>query len=562
MLKSLYIENLAVISRADIELQKGLNVFTGETGAGKTVLIGAISAVLGQRMPKDLIRTGETRAQVSAVFTDLSDTAQKLLDEYGYELDEDGSLLITRVIRPDSTECRVGGRPATAAVLRALGGELIDLHGQHDNTRLLSPEYHLSLVDQFAGTAEKLASYGESWKTLTRLRAELKKCSMDEGERARRIDLLQYQVQEIEEADPAPGEEEELSAQRRLMRNASRVAEALGEAKELLSPEYGEQAGVEDQFSSLAAAVSEAARFIPELEAAAGRLTDITYELEELGRDLADYQESVDFSPRQLDAVEERLSLLHTLKTKYGPDIEAVLAYAKKARAELEALMDTDNRRERLQKAVQAAQAEAQKKADELSALREKAAGELAAAVEGELRDLEMPGVRLSVRRERQALGPLGQDSMELLISPNPGEPPKPLHKIASGGEISRVMLSLKNVLTSARAHVASIFDEVDTGVSGRAADKIGRKLAEVSRYRQVLCVTHLAQVAAYAGQHLYICKSTRDGRAFTEVHPLEGDGRVKELARIISGDHVTQAALLNAGEMIAEARRKAEQSE
>ncbi len=562
MLKSLYIENLAVISRADIELQKGLNVFTGETGAGKTVLIGAISAVLGQRMPKDLIRTGETRAQVSAVFTDLSDTAQKLLDEYGYEPDEDGSLLITRVIRPDSTECRVGGRPATAAVLRALGGELIDLHGQHDNTRLLSPEYHLSLVDQFAGTAEKLASYGESWKTLTRLRAELKKCSMDEGERARRIDLLQYQVQEIEEADPAPGEEEELSAQRRLMRNASRVAEALGEAKELLSPEYGEQAGVEDQFSSLAAAVSEAARFIPELEAAAGRLTDITYELEELGRDLADYQESVDFSPRQLDAVEERLSLLHTLKTKYGPDIEAVLAYAKKARAELEALMDTDNRRERLQKAVQAAQAEAQKKADELSALREKAAGELAAAVEGELRDLEMPGVRLSVRRERQALGPLGQDSMELLISPNPGEPPKPLHKIASGGEISRVMLSLKNVLTSARAHVASIFDEVDTGVSGRAADKIGRKLAEVSRYRQVLCVTHLAQVAAYAGQHLYICKSTRDGRAFTEVHPLEGDGRVKELARIISGDHVTQAALLNAGEMIAEARRKAEQSE
>lgn len=562
MLKSLYIENLAVISRADIELQKGLNVFTGETGAGKTVLIGAISAVLGQRMPKDLIRTGETRAQVSAVFTDLSDTAQKLLDEYGYEPDEDGSLLITRVIRPDSTECRVGGRPATAAVLRALGGELIDLHGQHDNTRLLSPEYHLSLVDQFAGTAEKLASYGESWKTLTRLRAELKKCSMDEGERARRIDLLQYQVQEIEEADPAPGEEEELSAQRRLMRNASRVAEALGEAKELLSPEYGEQAGVEDQFSSLAAAVSEAARFIPELEAAAGRLTDITYELEELGRDLADYQESVDFSPRQLDAVEERLSLLHTLKTKYGPDIEAVLAYAKKARAELEALMDTDNRREHLQKAVQAAQAEAQKKADELSALREKAAGELAAAVEGELRDLEMPGVRLSVRRERQALGPLGQDSMELLISPNPGEPPKPLHKIASGGEISRVMLSLKNVLTSARAHVASIFDEVDTGVSGRAADKIGRKLAEVSRYRQVLCVTHLAQVAAYAGQHLYICKSTRDGRAFTEVHPLEGDGRVKELARIISGDHVTQAALLNAGEMIAEARRKAEQSE
>lgn len=235
MLKSLYIENLAVISRADIELQKGLNVFTGETGAGKTVLIGAISAVLGQRMPKDLIRTGETRAQVSAVFTDLSDTAQKLLDEYGYELDEDGSLLITRVIRPDSTECRVGGRPATAAVLRALGGELIDLHGQHDNTRLLSPEYHLSLVDQFAGTAEKLASYGESWKTLTRLRAELKKCSMDEGERARRIDLLQYQVQEIEEADPAPGEEEELSAQRRLMRNASRVAKALGEAKELLA---------------------------------------------------------------------------------------------------------------------------------------------------------------------------------------------------------------------------------------------------------------------------------------------------------------------------------------
>lgn len=557
MLRSLYIENLAVISRADVELDKGLNVFTGETGAGKTVLIGAISAVLGQRVSKDLIRAGETRAQVTAVFDDLPPSVHKLLEEYGYETDEDGTLLISRIIRPDSTDCRVGGRPATTSVLRALGSALIDLHGQHDNARLLSPDYHLSLIDQFAGTQKLLEKYTGVWQELCRLRKELNECDLDEGERIRRMDLLQYQVGEIDEAELSPGEEEELQAQRKLMRNASRVAEALAEARELLSPEYSDQSGIEEQMNALAEAVEEAARFIPELETSAGRLNDIAYELQELGRDLTDYQEAVDFSPSQLDEVEERLSLLHTLKMKYGPDINAILAYAEKARAELAMIADTDGRRAHLQQAVRSAEETAQKQADELSRLREEAGERFARAVEEELRQLEMPGVRLKVQRQTRALGPMGQDDVQLLISPNPGEALRPVHKIASGGEISRIMLSIKNVLAGESERATSIFDEVDTGVSGRSADKIGQKLAQVSRFRQVLCVTHLAQVAAYAHRHLYLCKQTHDGRTYTEIRLLEGDERVKEVARIISGDHVTPSAMINAQEMIAEAQSR-----
>lgn len=557
MLRSLYIENLAVISRADVELDKGLNVFTGETGAGKTVLIGAISAVLGQRVSKDLIRAGETRAQVTAVFDDLPPSVHKLLEEYGYETDEDGTLLISRIIRPDSTDCRVGGRPATTSVLRALGSALIDLHGQHDNARLLSPDYHLSLIDQFAGTQKLLEKYTGVWQELCRLRKELNECDLDEGERIRRMDLLQYQVGEIDEAELSPGEEEELQAQRKLMRNASRVAEALAEARELLSPEYSDQSGIEEQINALAEAVEEAARFIPELETSAGRLNDIAYELQELGRDLTDYQEAVDFSPSQLDEVEERLSLLHTLKMKYGPDINAILAYAEKARAELAMIADTDGRRAHLQQAVRSAEETAQKQADELSRLREEAGERFARAVEEELRQLEMPGVRLKVQRQTRALGPMGQDDVQLLISPNPGEALRPVHKIASGGEISRIMLSIKNVLAGESERATSIFDEVDTGVSGRSADKIGQKLAQVSRFRQVLCVTHLAQVAAYAHRHLYLCKQTHDGRTYTEIRLLEGDERAKEVARIISGDHVTPSALINAQEMIVEAQSR-----
>lgn len=555
LLKSLYIENLAVISRADITLREGFNVFTGETGAGKTVLIGAISAVLGQRVPKDLIRTGETRAQVTAIFDGVSDTTRRILDEFGFETDEEGTLMISRVVRPDSTECRIGGRPATTAVLRALSPSLIDLHGQHDNARLLSPDYHLSLIDRFGGLHACVLEYEEAFRRMRSVRESLAELEMDEGEKARRMDLLRYQAEEIEAADLSPGEEEELGAQRALMRNAEKVAGALSEARELLSPDYGEGVGVEDQFASLAEAVATASRFIPELEAAAERLRDVTFELQELGRDLGDYLESVDFSPRQLDEVEERFSLIHMLKTKYGPDIPAILAFGEKAREELEKIEFSAQRREKLEKEWAAAREKAQKRADALSARRKKAAEHFAQAVERELAYLDMPSVRLCVRQEKRELGPSGQDAVELLISPNPGEPPRPVHKIASGGEISRVMLSIKNVLAADRDAVTSIFDEVDAGVSGRAADKIGQKLAQVSLGRQVLCVTHLAQVAAYADRHLLIRKDTDGERAYTQVRPLEEDARVQELARIISGDRVSEAALLNAREMIAAAQ-------
>lgn len=557
MLRNLYIENLAVISRAEIELCEGFNVFTGETGAGKTILMGAIGAVLGSRTSRDLIRTGEQRAVVTALFDRLSPQTLAVLDEFGYAPEEDGTLLVSRTIRPDSTDCRVGGRPATVTVLKALAATLVDLHGQHDNTRLLSPEYHLSLIDRFGALGERLAAYQESWWALGKIKEELDALEMDEGEKARRIDLLQYQIGEIEQAAPIPGEEEELSERREVLRNAEKIAASLGAARELLSPEYAEGPGLQEQLGALLEELGTAGRYLPGLQEPAERLQEVYYELQELHGELGGELEAVEYSPRALDEVEARLDLLHGLKVKYGGSVEEVLAFCARAKEELDSIVRSDERREALSQSYTRALSRAQKLAKELSQARAGAGKAFVGAVEEQLRFLDMPSVRLTVSQEARPLGPTGADSIELLISPNPGEPPKPVQKIASGGEISRIMLSIKNTLSAGEEGVTSIFDEVDSGVSGRAADKIGLKLAAVAKGRQVLCVTHLAQVAAYADRHLLIRKETEGGRTFTKVSLLEHEAQTDELARIISGDAVTEAARQNAQEMLNAAREK-----
>ncbi|MCI8442297.1 MAG: DNA repair protein RecN [Provencibacterium sp.] len=555
MLRSLYIENLAVFSRAEIAFTPGLNVFTGETGAGKTILISSIGAVLGQRVSRELIRTGESRAQVSAVFSPVSAELTALLEELGFEPPEDGELLLSRVIRPDSAECRINGRPATAAALRALAHRLIDLHGQRDNQKLLSSDYHLSLIDHYGGCRQLIQEYGEVWKQLCEVRIQLRALQLDEGEKARRIDLLSYQIEEISRANLREGEQEELEAQRKLMRGAGKVADALSEAKELLNPETQEAPGLEEQLTVLIEALETAAHYLPELQQPLSRLTDFSYELSDLGRELSGYLESVDFSPRQLDEVEERLSLLHALEMKYGGSIPETLAFLARAEEELQNIRLSGERTAALKKEERQLLERAEKLAAVLSGRRQKAAAAFEKAVGEQLRFLDMPGARLAVSLCTKDLGPAGADSAQLLFAANPGDEPRLLQKAASGGEISRLMLSIKNVLSEEEDEVTAIFDEIDTGVSGRAADRIGRGLAVAAAGRQVLCVTHLAQVAAYADHHLLIEKSLEKGQASTCVRALDGEGRAGELARIASGDAHTEAALLNAQEMLARAQ-------
>lgn len=554
MLRSLYIENLAVIARAEVTFEKGLNVFTGETGAGKTVLLSALGAVMGQRVSKDMIRTGETNARIHAVFALLSPAVCQTLEEMGYSPDEEGQLLITRVVKPDSSECRINGQPATATILKSLAPMLVDLHGQQDNSRLLSPEYHLSLIDHFGKLEKTVQEYNTVYAEMCNFLHKLQRLQLNEEEKARRIDLLQYQIDEITDAALIPGEEEKLEADRLLMRNAEKITTSLEKAKAILNPDYGEQEGVLEQLSSLAEALSISAQYIQDLETPANRLAEISYELSDLNRDLSGYMETVEYSPQQLDEIEERLSLIHNLKLKYAPTIEEILSYCNHAQEELDSLHMADHDRALWLEKYNHAKDTAKMLADKLTQARRKAGDAFCLAVQRELTYLDMPAVRMSICHETKGLSPSGQDTLALMISANPGETPKPLSKIASGGEISRIMLSVKNVLSAEEDFVTSIFDEVDAGVSGRAADKIGLKLSMVARGRQVLCVTHLAQVAAYADNHLYIKKQTHEGHTFTKVYTLNINERANELARIVSGDAITETALAASREMLARA--------
>ena len=550
MLSQLYIENVAVIRRASIDLREGLNVFTGETGAGKTMLVWAIGAVLGGRVSREMIRTGESKAVVSALFTQIDPAVAARLEELGCPLDE-GQLLVSREFSLDGRgSCRINGRPSTVSILRQAVGMLIQIHGQQDNQELADPQRHLRYLDDFGGHREALAEYRSAYRAWRDLQSQLDSLQLDEAEKARRMDMLAFQVQELEEARLEAGEEEELAAQRTRIRNAEKITSALAGAKTVLEG-TDEAEGVLSLLDTLRDNLNAAGRYLEELEEPSQRAEGIYYELEELSSTLGELLESSEFDPRQLGEIEDRLDLLYRLKRKYGATVEEMLAYLEKSRRELEELQDSDARLDRLAGEVQEALRRTEEAGRKLSALRKTAAREFLRQVQEELAFLDMPQVKLSLAAREKAPGPDGMDQMELLIVTNPGEAPKPLAKIASGGEMSRLMLAVKNVMAGREEIATMIFDEIDTGVSGRAAQKIGLKLRQAAQTRQVICVTHLAQVAAYGHHQLKIHKEVEAGKTFTQVDPLTREERVQELARMVGGENLTPTALQNADEML-----------
>lgn len=555
MLQRLHIENIAVIERAELSLDEGFNVLTGETGAGKSIIIDALNAVLGERVSRELVRTGSDSAVVTALFADLSDAVAAGLAEIGCEPDEDGALLLERRIAADGKSvCRAGGRPVTAAMLRSAGRLLVNIHGQHENQALLHVERHVDYLDRLGGLLPVKEAYTALYRRYRDLRHELEAADMDEAMKARRMDLLRYQIEEIEQAELHAGEEEALLARRSLFRNAEKIARSIAGAHSMF---YGDddRAGVLAELSAAVSELQNAGRFMEPLAGLAGKAQELLYELEECAGDLRGYADELDVDAEERDQVEARLDLIHRLTAKYGADTGAVLAFLEQCREELAAIEHADERIARLTEETAQAEAAAQNAAVRLTEERRRAAETFTAAVMEELRFLDMPQVRLEVAIRPVSMRENGADEVEFLISANPGEPARSIAKIASGGELSRIMLAIQSVLADVDDIDTLVFDEVDAGISGRAALKVGVKLRQTAtglsgrRSRQVLCVTHLAQIAAQGHHHLLIEKSVRDGRTYTQVCPLDEAGREHELARIISGE-VTAAGLEAAREM------------
>mgnify|MGYP000910696781 FL=1 len=550
MLSNLYIENIAVIEKTSIDFKKGLNVMTGETGAGKSIVIDSINAVLGNRTSKELIRTGASSAFVSAEFTNLSEKAIEVIYEAGFEL-EDGELLIQREISTTGkNKCRINGRPATVSTLKEIGVQLINIHGQHESYELMSPELHISYIDKLAGLESEIEAYQEVYKKYKKLSAELKKATVDESERERKIDLLKYQIDELEDADLRDGEYEELNEQKAVLQNSEKIIEAIMSSRALMNGDE-ESSGVLENLQEINSQLSDISEYMSEVEPINSRIESAIYELEDCLSELTGLTDLVDTDGGSLDSIEERLDLIYTLGKKYGSTIKEMLDFLDKAKKELNALVMYDENREALIKECDKAYKEAEKLAKALSEKRRATSSEFADKVCEEMAFLDMPNVKLVVVQEKCELNSLGCDNIEFLISTNPGEPPKPISKIASGGELSRMMLAVKNVLSDKDDIDTLIFDEVDTGISGSAAQKVGLKLREVSKSRQVLCVTHLAQIAAMGNSHFKISKSVRDEKTFTKVEELDHEGRKQELARIIGGTEMTKASLDYAEEML-----------
>ena len=554
MLKELFIKNIAVIKQTDICFSEGLNVFTGETGAGKSIIIDSINAVLGQRVSRDLVRTGETRAQITAVFSGLSTTTLELLDQMGYEADE-GELMISREISVDGKgTCRLCGRPIGVTMLREIGNTLINIHGQHDSQYLLNKEKHIDFLDSFAQLDTLYDRYRDCFSQLIAMRRELNSLNVDEAEKARQIDLLEYQINEIEQAELVPGEEEELADRRNMIRNAEKICLSLDEAHEQIAGGE-ERTGALELIQNAAAELEEAARYVETLIPISSKLTEMGYELEDSLMGINDARLGMEYDPGELEEIEARLDLIYRLKRKYGGDIEEILQNLYLYKKQLEKITLSDEKKESLNQSYKEMLLQAKNLADQLSKERKAAARRFEKQVEGELSFLDMPSVKFTISILPCKLGAKGLDDVEFMISTNPGEPPKPIAKIASGGELSRIMLSIKNVISDKDDVPTLIFDEVDTGVSGSAAEKIGRKLRQVSKGRQVICVTHLAQIAALCDHHLLIQKQVKDDHTFTQVTELDHPGRVREIARIMSGVDVSELSLQNAEEMLRRAK-------
>lgn len=550
MLTSLKIENVAIIESAAIEFGCGLNVLTGETGAGKSIVIDSINAILGERTSRDIIRTGAQSAKVYAVFEDVNERVRNFLDENGIDC-EDGVLIINRTLsREGKNVCRINGAPVTVSMLREIGGELIDIHGQHDNQSLLSPEKHCGFVDSFAGNADLIADYREKYGRLCEIRSKLKKLTTDESSKSQRIDFLTYQIDELEKAEITIGERDELKARKSLINNSQKVIESLNIAYEALK---ADGAGI-DMITDAESEIANASAYMETLGEASEKITDIRYELEDIAETVRDAMTEVDFDPSELEDIDERLDLLYRLSKKYGDTEEEMLEYLEKARAELDNIAFSEERVKELQKQKKEALAETETAACKLTESRKTAGEKLSNAICSELEFLDMPNVRFVVKCNDIGLTENGKDEIEFLISANAGEEPKPLAKIASGGELSRIMLAIKNVLAETDGVDTMIFDEIDTGVSGRAAQKIAMKLRSASKGRQVICVTHLAQIAAQGDVHLYISKSVSDGKTYTNIKSLIEEERVAEIARIMGGMEITKLQLESAREMLANA--------
>ncbi len=550
MLTSLKIENVAIIESAAIEFGCGLNVLTGETGAGKSIVIDSINAILGERTSRDIIRTGAQSAKVYAVFEDVNERVRNFLDENGIDC-EDGVLIINRTLsREGKNVCRINGAPVTVSMLREIGGELIDIHGQHDNQSLLSPEKHCGFVDSFAGNADLITDYREKYGRLCEIRSKLKKLTTDESSKSQRIDFLTYQIDELEKAEITIGERDELKARKSLINNSQKVIESLNIAYEALK---ADGAGV-DMITDAESEIANASVYMETLGEASEKITDIRYELEDIAETVRDAMTEVDFDPSELEDIDERLDLLYRLSKKYGDTEEEMLEYLEKARAELDNIAFSEERVKELQKQEKEALAETETAACKLTESRKTAGEKLSNAICSELEFLDMPNVRFVVKCSDIGLTENGKDEIEFLISANAGEEPKPLAKIASGGELSRIMLAIKNVLAETDGVDTMIFDEIDTGVSGRAAQKIAMKLRSASKGRQVICVTHLAQIAAQGDVHLYISKSVSDGKTYTNIKSLIEEERVAEIARIMGGMEITKLQLESAREMLANA--------
>ena len=553
MLELLHIENIAIIEAADIEFAPGFNALTGETGAGKSIVIDSLSAVLGQRTSRELIRTGAEKAFVSAAFSGM---APELTEELGIQPEADGTLLLQREIQTDGKNvCRVNGRPVTVGQLRALGARLLNIHGQHDGQQLLDEEQHIVYLDSFGRVEILINTYAEKYKHFTDIRRQIGALQMDEAEKARRVDTLQYQIEELRRAKLKSGEEEELTARRGMLRNAEKFLGAVAGADYALN---GDDSGG-GALSALRQA-QDALGGVRHLDDAFGqlyeRLGEAYSEVYDIAATVEDKRGELDVSPGELDRVESRMDLLYRLKKKYGATVEDMLDYQARCEAELAQIEDAGDTLVRLEQALSRAEKEARQVAQALSDARKAAADRLTSQILAELQQLDMGKIRFAVDFAEKPLDSDGMDTVRFLMSANVGEELRPIHKIASGGELARIMLAMKNVL-SEQDHVGTmVFDEVDTGVSGRAAQKVAEKMARISRRKQVLCVTHLPQLAAMADTHFSVEKGERGGRTYTEVRRLDREQRRRELARLTGGSHVSQTMLDGAEELLVQAEK------
>ena len=547
MLSLLHIENIAVIERSDISFDQGFNVLTGETGAGKSIIIDAISAILGERAYRDMIRTGTNKASVRAVFTDVPELPW--FEENGVEYDTE--TVIQREVHLDGKNvCRVNGSLVSVSILRKLGMQLINIHGQHDSATLFDEANHLSFLDAFAANEALRADYGEKYEAVAKLRREIDRMTMDEGEKLRRMETLKYQIKEIEKADLRPGEDEELEDRRKLLQNSEKIADGMNDAVENI---YGsdDSDGAAGMLATAERALARISRFSDQISDLHERVADLMYQVQDLAEEVRDARDDLAYSADELEEIESRLDVIHKLRRKYGVTCADILDYLDKAKKELDEIEFADDHLEKLKKKLSKAEKTAWEAALALRENRKETALSMSERILTELAQLDMPRVQFSCQFTELELTPNGADAVAFYMSANAGEALKPMSKVASGGELARIMLAMKNVLAERDQVNTLIFDEVDTGVSGRAAQKVAEKLRSVAAHKQVLCVTHLPQLAALANTHLLIAKAEREGRTYTTVTPLDIEGRKRELARIIGGTNITETTLKSAEEML-----------